>query len=442
MVYKVKVTPKHEREAQIAVGSQNPIERSAFHEYQSATQQLPVIRLPIDIPIYRMANGRTRTAQLQYVRNHKLAADFFSAGQENQEAQQAQHDILDGFSKEGTASIIPIFTVLGEGRQTEPILITAAGIVVNGNRRLAAMREHYATGEATYSSFSHINCKILPASVTPKEIKEIEVRLQMQPETRLPYTWVNEALTIKDLMLSNFTPDEIARDMRKQRRDVDIALQALSHAEIYLKDWRRRPEEYDLVEGAVQMFGDMAKLLKDKTGDELEVSRRIAFVIQDNSKELGVRAYAFNFSFGKKSEAVAEALATRLGVDLTAPPANGNSSTEALDIDIEDESEGDSYKPLIDLLDDPARRDEVKDELLSVCESIRSAEHDEKRGQAALKAAKDANTRLLEIDIATADPATYPGITAQLDTVITRATKLKDDVANASSKKPAAVPKN
>ena len=279
--------------------------------------------------------------------------------------------------------------------------------------------------------------------MTDKEIKEIEVRLQMQPETRLPYTWVNEALTIKDLMLSNFSPDEIARDMRKQRRDVDVALQALSHAEIYLKDWRRHPEEYDLVEGAEQMFGDMAKLLKDKTGDELEVSRRIAFVIQDNSKELGTRAYAFNFSFGKKSEAVAEALATRLGVDLTAPPTNGGSpSTEALDIDIEDESEGASYKPLIDLLDDPDRRDEVKDELISVCESIRSVEQDEKRGQAALKAAKDANTKLLEIDIATADPATYPGITAQLDTVTTRATKLKEDVANASSKKPAAVPTN
>ena len=84
MVYKVKVTPKHERETQIALGSQNPIERSTFHEYQSATQQLPVIRLPIDLPIYRKANGRTRTAQLQYVRTHKLTADFFSAGQENQ----------------------------------------------------------------------------------------------------------------------------------------------------------------------------------------------------------------------------------------------------------------------------------------------------------------------------------------------------------------------
>src|SRR6185312_10992781 len=150
--------------AQITLGSQNPIERSAFHEYQNATQPLPVIRLGIDVPIYRMANGRTRTAQLQYVRSHKLPVHFFSAGQENQEAQQAQHDILDRFSKEGTPSIIPIATVLGEGRQTEPILITAAGVVVNGNRRLAAMRELYAGGEATYSSFSHVNCKVLPAS--------------------------------------------------------------------------------------------------------------------------------------------------------------------------------------------------------------------------------------------------------------------------------------
>jgi hypothetical protein len=434
MVYKIKVTPKHEREAQITLGCQTPLERSAFHEYQSATQLLPVIRLPLDLPIYRIANGRTRTAQLQYIRSHQLAPDFFSAGQENQETQQAQHDILAGFSKEGTASIIPIFNILGEGRQTEPILITAAGVVVNGNRRLAAMREHYATGEATYSSFSHIKCQVLPAAVTDKEIKEIEVRLQMQPETRLPYTWVNEALTIKDLMLSNFTRDEIARDMRKQSRDVDIALQALSHAEIYLKDWRRQPQEYDLVDGAVQMFGDMAKLLKDKTGDELEISRRIAFVIQDNSKQLGTRAYAFNFSFGKKSEEVAEALASRLGVDLTAPPPNGDQSAQELDIDIDDETEGSSYKPLIDLLDDPARRADATDELIEICESIRSAEQDEKRGQAALKATKDANTKLLEVDIATADPATYGGIAAQLDSVITRATKLKEDVANASAK--------
>lgn len=443
MLYKVNVTPKHEREAQIELGCKSPIEKSAFYEYQSTSQQLPVIRLPIELPIYRMANGRTRTAQLRHIRLHQLSADFFSAGQENQESQQAQHDILDQFSRQGTASIIPIATVLAEGKQTEPILITAAGVVVNGNRRLAAMRELYAGGKPTYSSFSHINCKVLPAAVTDKEIKEIEIRLQMQPETKLPYTWVNEALTIKDLMANGFTKDEVMRDMRKDTpQEIDSALQALAHAEIYLKDWLKQPEEYDVVEGAKQIFGDMARLLKNKGGEELELSRRLGFLVQDSSKKMGDRAYAFNFSFGKKSNEVAEALAVRLGVDLTATPTNGDQPAQDLDIDIEDETEGASYKPLIDLLDDASRRDEVSEELIAVCESIRSAEQEEKRGQAALKAAKDANTRLLELDVATADPSTYAGINAQLDSVIARATKLKEDVANAISKtKSAATPK-
>ncbi len=214
MIYKIKVTPKHEREAQIALACQNPIEMSAFHEYQNATQPLPVVRLPIELPIYRMANGRTRTDQLKYIRQHKKPSDFFRAGQENQESQQAQHDLLDRFSKEGTASIIPIADVLAEGRQTDEILITSAGVVVNGNRRLAAMRELYAPGEPAYQGFSHVRCRVLPVGVSDKEIKEIEVRLQMQPETKLPYTWVNEALTIRDLMDNGFSKEEIMRDMR------------------------------------------------------------------------------------------------------------------------------------------------------------------------------------------------------------------------------------
>lgn len=439
MAYKIKVIPKHEREAQVAVACENPVERSAFYEYQNTSQLLPVVRLPIELPIYRMANGRTRTAQLQYVRSHDIADDFFTAGQENQESQQAQHDILDRFSREGTASISPIVDVLAEGRQTDPLLITAAGVVVNGNRRLAAMRELYTSGEAGTQSFSHVNCRVLPAAITDKEIKEIEVKLQMQPETKLPYTWVNEALTIKDLMLSGFTRDEIARDMRKQAKDVDIALQALSHAEIYLKDWKRTPEDYQQVEsGAQQLFGDMARLLKDKTGEELELSRRIAFTIQDNSKSLGVRAYAFNFSFGKKSGDVAEALATRLGVDMTAPPADKQEDTGSLDIDLDEENEGTSYKPLIEVFDDPSRRDETASELISVCESIRSAEQDEKRGQAALKAARDANTKLLEIDISTADPSTHAAIAAQLDSVIARAQKLKGELPDPAKANPTA----
>lgn len=428
MVYKVRITPKHEREAHVTNCSATPQERASFHQFQNATQLLPIIRLPIELPIYRMANGRTRTEQLKYIRQHQVAANFFASGQENQDAQQVQHDLLDAFSKKGTTSIIPIAKVLEEGKQTDPLLITSSGVVVNGNRRLAAMRELYAAGDAKYSDFTHINCMVLPASTSDKEIKEIEVRLQMQPETKLPYTWVNEALTISDLMLSGFTELEIARDMRKDRREVQAALQALSHAEIYLKDWRHEPEDYELVESGKQLFGDMARDLKDKTGEHLEVSRRIGFLIQDNSGSLGTRAYAFNFSFGKKAPDVAEALASRLGVDLTATPMIPDEPNAPLFVDLEDESEGASYRPLIDVLDDASRREEVTQELIAVCESIRASEQDQKRGQAALKAVKDANTKLLEVDFSGADPDTFAAIEAQLDSVLVTAKKLRDEI--------------
>ena len=122
MVYKIKVVPKHEREAQVVRCCTTTTDRAAFYEYQNAVQQLPVIRVPIELLIYRMANGRTRTEQLKYIRQHQGAATFFANGQENHDAQQAQHGLLDAFSKEGTTSIMPIAKVLEEGKQTEPIL--------------------------------------------------------------------------------------------------------------------------------------------------------------------------------------------------------------------------------------------------------------------------------------------------------------------------------
>lgn len=434
MVYKVKVVPKHERETRISNSCAASTEKISFYEYQNSAQQLPVIRVPIELPIYRMANGRTRTEQLKYIRQHSLDQGFFGNGQENEDAQQAQHEMLDAFSKEGTTSIMPIAKVLEEGKQTSPLLITSAGIIVNGNRRLAGMRELYASDNAKFSEFSYVNCMVLPASTTEKEIKEIEVRLQMQPETKLPYTWVNEALTIKDLTLSGFKKEEIARDMRKSPPEVTAALQALSHAEIYLKDWRNEPEEYEQVEKGKQLFSDMARDLKDKVGEHLELSRRIAFVIQDNSGNLGTRAYAFNFSFGKKTQDVAELLAGRLGIDLTSQPAaNDDGDSSSLEVDLGDEGDSESFKPLIDVLDDPERREEVAQELISVCESIRATEQDQKRGQAALKSVKDANTKLLEVDFSGADSATFPAIGAQLDSILVTAKRLKDEAARLSA---------
>ena len=89
--------------------------------------------MPIDVPVYRMENCRTFSAQQTEIAREGLAKDFFEKGQELTTAQQAQHEILARLAKEGPGSVTPIIAVLEKGRQREAILITSTG--VNGNRR-------------------------------------------------------------------------------------------------------------------------------------------------------------------------------------------------------------------------------------------------------------------------------------------------------------------
>ena len=84
--------------------------------------------------------------------------------------------------------------------QREPLLITMNGVVVNGNRRLAAMRELFTERPGEFKHFSHVDCAVLPASITPHEMRETEVRLQMRPETKLPYGWIDGSIAIQEMI--------------------------------------------------------------------------------------------------------------------------------------------------------------------------------------------------------------------------------------------------
>jgi len=93
--------------------------------------------LPIEVPIYRMENFRTFTDQREHTLKEKLKQDYFTAGQEIESVQQAQHELLAALARRGVAdSIVPVIDVLKKEKQREALLITNSGVVVNGNRRL------------------------------------------------------------------------------------------------------------------------------------------------------------------------------------------------------------------------------------------------------------------------------------------------------------------
>lgn len=431
MPYQVSVKPAHERKELIAALAANPVSgtQPTHDVYEGVRTMLPVIRLPIDVPVYRMANARTQTEQLAYIAEKKVTANFFQAGQDNEEAQQAQHNILRGFANATVGSITPITEELERSKQILPIMITPSGVVVNGNRRLTAMRELYSERKADFPTFAEVECMVLP-QLTEEQIDDIETRLQEQPETKLPYSWINETLKIRrQLEQKTKTENDIADMRRKSVGDIRKALMALNYAEIYLKDWCGAPNDYRLVEkGGEQFFADLVPRLKGKEGPLLEANLRMAWLLFDNRDSLGGRIYNFNKVLGEKAEQVLAQLAERLDVD-TGETGDGSADVPSaqgeLEIDLGGETESDGYASIISLFDNEARRDEVFDELKAVCQTVIDSGQQSKAGKAALRAVQDANTRLTEIDISTADPATHNGIDKQLDEIIHRATALK-----------------
>lgn len=424
--YQVNVKPQHERKDQITALAAKPVcgEQPTYDVYEGQRTMLPVIRLPLSVPVYRMANARTQTEQLAHIADKKLPATFFQTGQDNEEAQQAQHGILKGFARATAGTIKPIIEELERTKQTEPIMITPSGVVVNGNRRLAAMRELYTDRPSDFPTFADVECMILPA-LTEDQIDDIETRLQERPETKLPYSWINETLKIRrQLQQKTKKETDIADIRRKSVGDIRKALSALNYAEIYLRDWCGAPNDYRLVEkGGEQFFSDLVSRLKGKSGPLLEANLRMAWLLFDNRDSLGTRIYNFNKVLGEKAEQVLAQLADRLEID--DQQAEQPAGADDLEIDLGDESPSGSYAPLISVFDDPDKRDEVFDELRAVCQTILDTGQASKAGKAALRAAQDANTRLTEIDLTTADPNTHSGIEKQLEEVIHRATDLQ-----------------
>jgi len=402
-----------------------------FHHFRNSPRDLELIELPIKLPIYRIANFRTRKHQLAYVHKNGKPIDYFESGQEDVVVQKIQHEFLYEYAQKGSGeSIIAITRVLESEPQTEPLLITVDGVVVNGNRRLSAMREFYGTGQPEYSHFSHVQCLVLPEDATPEDIRLIELRLQAVPQTLLPYEWVNDALLIRDMMTDLKSEDRVAKEMKGLRKASELRLRvlALELGEQYLA-WRGTPDDFDELIPREQLFGDMAKYLKDKVGDELEASRLIGFVLGEHRSDFGTRLYEYNMAFSTKTEEVIQSASKMLNIDLSPPKPLPDD--EDLEIFLPQPS-GDgvvSYKPFITELRNLNKSVQIKDAIKTACDDIRERDAGVAQGLLALRAAQGAARMLAGIDLTKAEPATYAELEAQFAVIRGRVQVLERELA-------------
>jgi hypothetical protein len=436
--YQVRMQGPAIREAKIAASAQASTETRDFYDFRNQKMQLKLVRVAQEIIIYRMENFRTYIDQHSYIIREKLPSDFFLSGQENESVQQLQHEILAKLARKGVAdSVTPVLDVLRAEKQREPILISSRGVVVNGNRRLAAMRELYDEDRTAFSEFSHVDCLVLPADATPEEIVDIEARLQAKPETKLDYDWIGDALLVQKLVDLGRTTPQVAERLNRKPPEIRNSLAALGEAKLYLKDWAKSEDDYTLVRDAEQFFKDLPGLVQGKEQGLADASRVIAWNLFDNREQLDDRLYAFNVVIGKSAAEVLDRVASELGIGLTneSPEEDGG-----FDVDIDAGEATISYRPIIDALQDADKKDEAVQTLIEVSRGVIESERGRKSKGAALKAIITANARLSEVDLSRADSSSYSAIDRQLEQIGKRVAELRATLArlrDAASTEPA-----
>jgi len=439
MGYQIKLKARAERETIIAKRLANSNEEGEpIYDFRAGKYVPKVVSLEIDLPVYRMENCRTFSAQQSEIASHAHDKDFFAKGQEKTTTQQAQHDILEKLANRGSSSVTPIISVLRDEGQREAILVTSTGVVVNGNRRLSAMRALYEEGGLNAKTFAYVKCAILPPDTTPDEIDDIEADLQAKRETKLDYDWIGDARLVRRQVNKTGKIDDVAKRLNRKRKEIEVVLQALDEADLYLSEWASKPGQYDLVSGeGEQMFSDMAKnITKDPALQR--ASRAIAWSLFENRGEITGRVYAYNSAFGKLAPLVLEELAEELDLDDTISISNDDAD-DSFAIDIDDDDDGPNYEPIIEALksDDAETKADAVSTLISACESVIERDKGQKNEKAALKGLSNAHAKLAGIDVLTAGQRTLPAMVKQIDSIRNVLSDIEDRInSRLSANKP------
>jgi hypothetical protein len=223
--------PLPQREQTLSDIQKGPSVGTWKERFQGDSKSFSTYTVRIDMPKYRMENGRTKAAQLTYIAAEKKPADFFGSDKaENNEVQAAQHKLLVSMAKSPKANLLQFFK---SNKQDQPLILDSKGFVVNGNRRLAALRELYEEDKTAYAHFSHIEVVILPPC-EERDILELEARLQTHPDIKDDYSWIATALMFRE-QSAHFDEEILARIHKKTPKDIRTELDKLAAAEEYLK---------------------------------------------------------------------------------------------------------------------------------------------------------------------------------------------------------------
>jgi hypothetical protein len=384
-------------------------------KFRGSMDSFKISKVSLAMPKYRLNNGRTQAAQEEYLVNHAdCSIDFFSRDLESVSAQEAQHQILkEMLPKAG------LLSGLKKEKQEVPLILSAEGFVVNGNRRLCAMRELNETAPEQYSHFSHADIVVLPPC-EEKDIDELEADLQIKKDTKAEYTWITLAIMLKKRRDSySYSDKELAKRYDLSIKEVKLYLSMLNEVDKYLAQ-RGNPKRYHLVESAKHAFEEIV-VGRSKLADEgkKDIFEKISYCLLENTSKAGGRLYKAIPDVKDYLEPVTELLKEELPLENYKEDDNTDDLNELFG-EIDHEHIG-----LSKAIDDPQNKNVVLDAVQQVVEDEKVKEKHKLDAGTVLKFLTRANTSLNSAVNILNDKTNKKGIVEQLETIIGHAETIR-----------------
>ena len=233
-------------------------------------KELPLVDLEVTWVCFSTLNHRTKSEQMRAI-HEKNQPDLFSTDPLGEIAQSAQYDILaiqDGFDD--------LKADLKDRGQQLPAVVTAEGVLINGNRRAAALRSLFSKDD--HKASRYISCLVLPSDTSFVEMVDLETELQIAREFKEEYTWVNEALLIEEIFDREGKDwTRVAKRMHKKVSSVSEQYEKLQqlHQLVQLSNGTRYHADFVPNESA---FTELSKHIKGKTAEEAASVRNAYFL--------------------------------------------------------------------------------------------------------------------------------------------------------------------
>lgn len=390
-------------------------------EFQSKTIDIPIIRVPIDLPKYRMNNGRTASLQAEHLaRNPSAQSDLFSGDAELWSSQEVQHGLLLKLAKQ---SDLRKYFENTSNKQVEPILLDQNGFVVNGNRRLATWRDLNHSDNLKYGHFRNIDIAVLP-HCDEKEIDRLEAALQITKDIKADYSWDAEAnMMLAKQARDGFSNKELAELYDMKETDISELLDMRSYADEYLRS-RKKTDLWSLVSEHEFAFRKIVSSRQRISGvGSQEVFKQAAFTLIDNPDKAGGRLYDAIPLIVESLDLIKDKLQTEFQV-----------KPEVVTTELNDLFGGTPPKPFENLIDLPLAREIQKPEcsekareiIVDVIESQRQLKKDSKSAGYLLDCCAKAQSCLTAaVKDGLRPESKLNGVAKQLDQIVAQVQKIQ-----------------